>query len=79
MKRVKKFGDFGAEKIWRVELKGSGFCSFGCFWESEKTDVWKKFLSERIFSRAAFKCSFFQLLMVMKFDYDIVLVLGLFW
>ena len=30
------------------------------------------------FSRADFKCSFFQLLMVMKFDCDIVLVLGLF-
>ena len=38
----------------------------------------KKFsLSERIFcSRAAFKSSFLQLLMVMRFDYDIVLVLG---
>ena len=31
--------------------------------------------SEFFFSRAAFNCSF---LMVMKFDYDIVLVLGLF-
>ena len=30
-------------------------------------------------SRAAFKSSFFlQILMVMRFDYDIVLVLGLF-
>ena len=29
----------------------------------------KNFLSERIFfSRTAFKCSFFHLLMVMKFD-----------
>ena len=35
-------------------------------------------LNERIFfSRAAFKCSFFQLLMVTKLDHDIVLVLGL--
>ena len=40
----------------------------------------KFFLSERIFfcSRAAFKSSFLQLLMVMRFDYDIVLVLDLF-
>ena len=29
-------------------------------------------------SRAAFKSNFFQILMVMSFDYDIVLVLGLF-
>ena len=29
-------------------------------------------------SRAAFKSRFLQLLMVMRFDYDIVLVLGLF-
>ena len=41
----------------------------------------KKFsLSERNFfcSRAAFKSSFLQLLMVMRLDYNIVLVLGLF-
>ena len=29
-------------------------------------------------SRAAFKAIFLQLLIVMRFDYDIVLVLGLF-
>ena len=29
-------------------------------------------------SRAAFRSSFLQLLTVMRFDYDIVLVLGLF-
>ena len=29
-------------------------------------------------SRAAFRSSFLQLLMVMRFDYDIVLVFGLF-
>ena len=35
----------------------------------------KIFLSERSFcSRAAFKSSFLQVLMVMRFDYDIVLV-----
>ena len=32
----------------------------------------------KFFSRAAFKSSFLQLTMVMRFDYDIVLVLGLF-
>ena len=37
-------------------------------------------LSERKFfcSRAAFESSFLQLLMIMRFGYDIVLVLGLF-
>ena len=43
-------------------------------------------MCEKIFSKrakffcshAAFKSIFFQLLMVMRFDYDIVLVLGLF-
>ena len=29
-------------------------------------------------SRAAFKSSFLQLLMVMRFDYDIILILGSF-
>ena len=41
----------------------------------------EKFFSKRaqfFCSRAAFKSSFFQLLMVMRFDFDIVLVLGLF-
>ena len=31
------------------------------------------------FVRAAFKSSFLQLLMVMRFDYDIALGLGLIW
>ena len=78
--RKKIWSDFCAEQIWRVERKKSGFCSFSCFWES------KKLMSEKTFSKRAnffvtcsFKCSFFQLLIVMMFDYDIVLVLGLFW
>ena len=46
----------------------------------------EKLMCEEIFSkrakffcsRAAFRSSFLQLLMVMRFDYDIVLVFGLF-
>ena len=53
--REKIWSDFGAEQKWRAERKESGFCSYRCFWESEKLMVKKFSLSERIFcSRAAF-------------------------
>ena len=32
----KIWSDFGAEQKWRAERKESGFCSYRCFWESEK-------------------------------------------
>ena len=79
--REKIWSDFGAEQKLRAERKESGFCSYRCFWESEKLTS-EKILSKRakfFCSRAAFKSSFLQLLMVMRLDYDIVLVLGLFW
>ena len=77
----KTWSDFGAEQKLRADWKESGFCSYRCFWESEKL------MCEKIFSkrakffclRAAFKSNFMQLSMVMRFDYSIVLVLGLFW
>ena len=34
--REKVGSDFGAEQKWRAERKESGFCSYRCFWESEK-------------------------------------------
>ena len=59
----------------------SGFCSYRCFWESEKLMCEKIFSKRAKFfcSRAAFENSFLQLLMVMRFGYDMVLVIGLFW
>ena len=79
--REKIWSDFGAEQKWRAERKESGFCSHRCFWESEKLMCEKIFSKRAKFfcSSAAFKSSFLQLLMVMRFDYDIVLLLGLFW
>ena len=76
----KIWSDFGAEQKWRAERKESGFCSYCCFWESEKLMCEKIFSKRAKFfcSRAAFKSSFLQLLMFMRFDYDIVLVLGFF-
>ena len=79
--REKIWSDFGAEQKLRAERKESGFCSYRCFWESEKL------MCEKIFSKRAkffvhvrlLKAVFLQLLMVMRFDYDIVLFLGLFW
>ena len=79
--REKIWSDFGAEQKLRAERKESGFCSYRCFWESEKL------MCEKIFSKRAkffvhvrlLKAVFLQLLMVMRFDYDIVLILGLFW
>ena len=78
--REKIWSDFGAEQKWRAERKKSGFCSHCCFWECEKLMCEKNFFKwAKFFSRAAFKSNFLQLLMVLRFDYDIVLVLGLFW
>ena len=81
-RREKTLSDFGAEQKWRAEQKESGFCSYRCFWESEKL------MFEKIFSKRAkflvhvrlLKAVFcLQFLMVMRFDYDIVLVSSLFW
>ena len=79
--REKIWSDFGSEQKWRAERNESGFCSYRCFWESEKL------MCEKIFSKGAnffvhvrlLKAVFLQLLMVMRFDYDSVLVSGLFW
>ena len=50
--REKIWSDFGAQQKWREEQKESAFCSFRCFWESEKL------MCEKIFSkRAKFLCS----------------------
>ena len=79
--REKIWSDFGAEQKWRAEWKVSGFCSYRCFWESEKL-MYEKFFSKRanfFVHVRLFESSFLQLLMVMRSDYDIVLVLGLFW
>ena len=43
--------------------------------------MYEKIFSKRVkffYSCAAFKSNFLQLLMVLMFDYDIVLILGLF-
>ena len=45
--REKIWSDFGAEQKWRAEKKESGFCSYRCFWESEKL------MCEKIFSKRA--------------------------
>ena len=45
--REKIWSDFGAEQKWRAERKESGFCSYRCFWESEKL------MCEKIFSERA--------------------------
>ena len=78
--RKKIWSDFSAEQKWRVEQKESSFCSYRFFWESEKLMCEKIFSKRANFfcSHAAFKSIFLQLL-VMWFDYYIVLVLGLFW
>ena len=55
--RVKKFGVILLlNKKWRAERKESGFCSYGCFWESYKL-MCEKIVSKRakcFCSRAAF-------------------------
>ena len=58
--REKIWSDFGAEQKLRAERKESGFCSYRCFWESEKLMCEKIFSKPaKIFcSRAAFKSSF---------------------
>ena len=62
----------GAKREW--------FLLIPLFLREREVDVFKNFsLRAKFFcSCAAFKSSFLQLLMVMRFDYDIALVLGLF-
>ena len=81
VKREMIWSNFGAEQKWIADRKESGFCSYRCFWESEKLMVKKFSLREWSFfvHVRLLKSSFLQLLLVMRFDYDIVLVLGLFW
>ena len=59
--REKIWSDFGTEQKLRAERKESGFCSYRCFWESEKLMCEKIFSKRANFfcSRAAFKSSFF--------------------
>ena len=78
--REKIWSDFGAEQKWRAEQKESGFCSYSCFWESEKL------MCEKIFSKWAkfflFTCGilkqFFSFNLVKRFGYDFVSILGWF-
>ena len=79
MKRVKKFEVFLVLNKSEEGRQASGFFSYRCFSESEKLMCEKIFSKRAKFfcSRAAFKSSFLQLLIVLRFDYDIVLVLGL--
>ena len=82
-KRVKKFGVISVlNKTDKRSKKGVVFCLFRPFRESEKV------MCEKIFSKLAkfflhvrlLKAVFFlQILMIMRFDYDIVLILGLVW
>ena len=76
--REKIWSNFGAEQKWRVERKRFVFVHTGVFGRARNWCVKKSSKRAKFFcSRAAFKSSIFQLLMVMRFDYDIVLVLGL--
>ena len=80
MKYVKKFGVILVlNKGKELSEKRVVFVHTAVF-ESEKLMCEKNFYKRAKFfcSRAAFKSSFLQLLMVMRFDYDIVLVSGLF-
>ena len=75
--REKIWSDFGAEQKLRAEQKKWFLCTPLFLREREKL-MCKKIFSKRaklFCSRAAFKSSFLQLL---RFDYDIVLILGLF-
>ena len=80
MKRVKKLGVILVVNKSEEWSEKSGFCSYRCFRESEKL------MCEKIFSKRAkifvhvrlLKAVFLQFLMVMGFDYDSVLVSGLF-
>ena len=78
--REKIWSDFGAEQNEEWSEKRMVFCSYRCFLESEKLMCEKIFSKRAKFfcSRAAFKSSLLPLLMIMRFDYDIVLVLGSF-
>ena len=72
MKRVKKFGVIWVlNKSEERSEKRVVFCSYRCFWESEKL-MCEKIFSERakfFCSRAAFKSSFFlQFFLFMRFD-----------
>ena len=80
MKRVKKFGVIlGLNNSEERSEKRVVFVHTAIF-ESEKLMCEEIFCKRAKFfcSRAAFRSSFLQLLMVMRFDYDIVLVFGLF-
>ena len=61
MKRVKKFGVILVVNKSEEWSEKSGFCSYRCFWESEKLMCEKIFSKGAKFfrSRAAFKSSFF--------------------
>ena len=74
--REKIWSDFSAEQKWRAERKDSDFCSYRCFSDSAKlmcVHVEIFFVHVRLL-----KAVFLQLLKVIRFDYDIILVLGLF-
>ena len=78
-RREKIWSDFVAEQNEEWSEKSVVFCLYRCFLESEKLSCEKK-LSERNF---LFTCGilkqFFQFFLVMRCDYDFVLILGWFW
>ena len=74
MKRVKKFGVILVLNKSEERSEKSGFCSYRCFWESEKL-MSKKFKRAKFFVHVRLlKAVSLQLLMAMRFDSDIVLV-----
>ena len=81
MKRVKKFEVILVVNKSEERSEKRVVLFIPLFLRERKIDVWKNFVwaSEFFCSRAAFKSSFLQLLMVMRFGYDIGLVLGFFW
>ena len=75
----KIWSDFGAEKNLKSQAKREWFLFLRLFLRERKLMSEKFSLSERIFFHVRLlNAVLFQLLMVMKFDYGIVLVLGLF-
>ena len=63
----------------KVKSGASGFCLYRCFWESEKL-MCKKIFSKR--AKFLFTCGilkqFFSFILVKRFGYDFVLILGRF-
>ena len=79
MKRVKNF-----RVVWVLNESEEGsekravFCSFRCFRESEKLRCEKKFCkrAKLCVHVRHFKAVFFSFILVKRFNYDFVLILG---